>query len=101
MLLNGLLVAGLLNNSICVNDQRNPEKNAARMTRMKPRISKSTSPATIIITPTVIVAIIAMSFTDRVSRRKRKANARTKAKDDDLHIAAISVSSGMRAVSER
>ena len=39
-------------------------------------------------TPRVIVAIIRMSFMDGDSRRKRKAKQRTKAREEDLHIAA-------------
>ena len=67
--------------------QRKPEKNAADMTRMKPRVEKSTSPATIMMTPTVIVAIMATRRQEGVSRRKRNAKRRTNAKDEDLHIA--------------
>ena len=87
ILLNGLLVAGLRMRRIWVSDQRKPEKKAARMTRTKPRRLKAASPATIIMTPTVMVAMMRMSLTDGVSSRKRKAKQRTKARDDDLHIA--------------
>jgi len=72
-----------------VSPQRKPEKNAADMTRMKPRAEKSTSPATIITTPTVMVAIMATRRQEGVSRRKRKAKMRTKAREEDLHIAGI------------
>ena len=72
--------------------QRKPEKKAADMTRIKPSTEKATSPATIIITPMVMVAIIATSRQDGVSRRKRKAKRRTKASEDDLHIARLDVS---------
>jgi hypothetical protein len=41
-------------------------------------------------TPTVIVAMMAMSFREGVSRRKRKAKRRTKARAEDLHIAGDS-----------
>ena len=57
------------------------------MTRMNPRVENLTSPATIIITPRVMVAIIATKRQDGTSRRKRKAKTRTKASDEDLHIA--------------
>ena len=67
--------------------QRKPEKKAAAMTRMKPMASKNASPATIMMTPTVIVMMMSMSFMDGDSRRKRKANIRTKAREEDLHIA--------------
>lgn len=87
MELNGLDVAGLRRRRICVRPQRKPEKKAALMTRMKPRTEKSTSPATIMITPTVIVNMMATRRQEGTSRRKRKAKRRTKARDDDLHIA--------------
>ena len=67
--------------------QRKPEKKAAKMTRMKPRASKSVSPYTIKITPIVIVVMIKTNLIEGSSRRKRKAKARTNAKDEDLHIA--------------
>ena len=67
--------------------QRKPEKKAAAMTRMKPMASKNASPATIMMTPMVIVMMMSMSFMDGDSRRKRKANMRTKAREEDLHIA--------------
>ena len=67
--------------------QRKPEKKAADMTRTKPSVENLTSPATIIITPIVMVVIMPTSRHDGTSRRKRKANIRTKAKDEDLHIA--------------
>ena len=88
MLLKGLLVAGLRRSSIWVRAQRKPEKKAAAMTRAKPITSKATSPATIIMTPTVMVAIMRMSLTDGDSRRNRKAKQSTKASEEDLHIAA-------------
>ena len=84
---NGLEVAGLRRRRICVRPQRKPEKKAAEMTRTKPRAEKSTSPKTIIITPMVIVAIMATRRQEGVSRRKMKANMRTKAREEDLHIA--------------
>lgn len=87
MLLNGLLVAGFLRRSICVKAQRKPEKKADKMMSMNPRALKSVSPATIIITPTVIVAIMRISFKEGVSRWNTKAKRRTKAKAEDLHIA--------------
>lgn len=93
MLEKGLEVAGLRRSRIWVRPQRKPEKKAARMTSMKPTTLKSTSPATIIITPAVMVIIMKTSFQDGVSRRKRKANPSTKARADDLHIAMLHVSS--------
>jgi hypothetical protein len=89
---NGFEVAGLRRRRICVRPQRKPEKNAADITRMKPRAEKSTSPATIITTPPVMVAIMATSRHDGDSRRKRKANNNTNASEDDLHIADRNVS---------
>lgn len=87
MLLKGLLVAGFRRRRICVRAQRKPEKKAAAMTRMKPIASNAVSPATIIMTPRVIVAIMRISFIDGDSRRKRNAKQRTKAREDDLHMA--------------
>ena len=87
MLANGLEVAGLRRRRIWVSPQRKPEKKAAEMTRMKPPRSNSTSPATIMTTPKVMVAMMATSFQVGVSRRKRNANIRTNARDEDLHMA--------------
>ena len=87
MLLKGLLVAGLRRRRICVRAQRKPEKKAAAMTRMKPMTSNAVSPATIMMTPIVMVAMIRMSLTEGDSSRKRNAKESTKARDDDLHIA--------------
>lgn len=63
-----------------------PEKNADAMTRVKPTALKAASPATIMITPTVMVVMMKMSFIDGVSSLKRKANRRTKASAEDLHM---------------
>ena len=59
------------------------------MTRMKPVRTKvaSDSEETIIITPTVMMVIIATSIQVGFSRRKIKAKVRTKAREEDLHIA--------------
>lgn len=83
----GFDVAGFRRRRIWVRPQRKPEKNAADMTRMKPIAEKSTSPATIITTPAVIVAIMATRRQEGFSSRKMKAKIRTKAKAEDLHIA--------------
>jgi len=56
---------------------------------MKPRVLKETSPATIIITPIVMVSIMATRRQDGISRRKAKAKQRTKAREEDLHIARV------------
>ncbi len=92
ILLKGLLVAGFRNNRIWVKAQRNPEEKAAEMMSAKPSASKAVSPATIMITPIVMVAIINTSFHDGCSRRNMKANKRMKAKAEDLHIALSNVS---------
>ena len=57
------------------------------MTRMNPRALKDVSPATIITTPAVIVAMMRMSFMEIASRRNTKANVRTNASEEDLHMA--------------
>ena len=67
--------------------QRKPEKKAAEMTSTKPRVEKCTSPDTMRTTPTIMVAMMAMRRQEGVSRRKRKAKRRTKAREEDLHIA--------------
>lgn len=85
---NGLEVAGLRRSRICVRDHRKPDDAAADMTRKKPRTSKAVSPATITMTPAVMVAIMAASFQDGFSRWKRKAKSRTNPKTEDLHIAS-------------
>lgn len=75
--------------------QRKPEKNAAAMTRTNPIASKAASPATIMMTPNVIVAMMRISRIDGDSRRKRNAKHRTKAREEDLHIAICHVSDGL------
>ena len=87
MLLNGLLVAGFRRRRICVRAQRKPEKKAEDIIRINPRALKRVSPATIMMTPTVIVAMIRINLIEGVSSRKRKAKMRTNARDEDLHIA--------------
>lgn len=87
MLLNGLLVAGFRKSRICVSAQRKPEENADEIIKAKPSALNLVSPATIMMTPTVMAAMIRISLMDGVSRRKRKAKKRTKAREEDLHIA--------------
>ncbi len=85
----GFDVAGLRRRRICVRAQRKPEKKAAVMTRKNPRAEKAISPKTIMITPMVMVAMMATRRQEGDSRRKRNANISTKAREDDLHIAGI------------
>jgi hypothetical protein len=82
----GLEVAGWRSRRIWVKPHRKPEKKADAMTSVKPSALKAVSPATIITTPTVIVAMIMINFIEGDSRRKRKANSKTKARADDLHM---------------
>ncbi len=89
MELKGLEVAGFRSNRICVRAHRNPEKNEADMTRMKPSALKAVSPATIMITPTVIVKMMRTSLMEGDSSRNKKAKSRTKAREEDLHIAFL------------
>ena len=86
---NGFAVAGLRRRRICVSDQRKPEEQAEAMTRMKPKAWKAVSPATIMTTPTVMIAIMRTRRHEGCSRRKRKAKMRTKPSADDLHIAVV------------
>ena len=95
----GLAVAGLRRRRIWVRDQRNPEEQAEAITRMKPRAWKAVSPATIMTTPTVIIAIMRTRRHEGCSRRKRKAKMRTKPSADDLHIAVdVSIHLGFAGV---
>ena len=87
MLEKGFEVAALRSKRIWVRAQRKPEKKAERRIRIKPRRLKAVSPATIITTPPVMVAIMRLSFQEGVSRRKMKAHRRTKARAEDLHMA--------------
>lgn len=57
------------------------------MTSMNPTGEKMTSPMTMRITPAVMVAMMRTRRREGVSRRKRKAKRRTKAREEDLHIA--------------
>lgn len=92
MLENGFDVAGLRRSRIWVNPQRKPEKKAAEMTRAKPPTLNSTSPNTMSTTPSVMVAMMATRRHVGVSRRKANANMRTKASEEDLHMAKAKVS---------
>lgn len=56
------------------------------MTRPKPSALNAVSPATIITTPIVIVAMTIINLKEGDSRRKRKAKIRTKASAEDLHM---------------
>ena len=87
ILLKGLLVAGFRRSRICVRAQRKPDEKAEEMIRTKPSVLKAVSPATIMMTPTVMVAMMRISLREGVSRRKRKAKRSTKAREEDLHIA--------------
>ena len=49
----------------------------------------SISPATIMMTPAVIVAIMRISFKDGCSRRNRNAKIRMNASAEDLHMADV------------
>src|SRR5687768_8887361 len=91
MLEKGLDVAGFRRRRIWVRAQRKPAKKAAEMTRTKPPTSNCTSPNTIRTTPIVMVAIMATRRQVGCSRRKAKANSRTNASDDDLHMATHEV----------
>jgi len=89
---NGFEVAGLRRKRICVKDHRRPEENEAVISNRKPNRLKAVSPATIIITPTVITAMIANSFQDGFSSLKINAKRRTNPSTEDLHIAEGKVS---------
>ena len=80
-------MAGFLRRRIWVRAQRKPEKKAAEITRMNPRGLKAVSPAAVMTTPTMIIVIMRINLTETASRRKRKANKRTKAREEDLHMA--------------
>lgn len=84
--------------------QRKPDEKAEEIMRTKPSTLNAVSPATIMMTPTVMAAIMRISLREGVSRRKRKAKRRTKAREDDLHMAEgnhlISVSGLFRRKTE-
>ena len=82
----GFEVAGCRRRRIWVSAHRKPEKNDADRAKAKPRAWNAVSPATIIKTPKVIVRMIRMSLMEGFSRRKRKANIRTKIRTEDLHM---------------
>ena len=82
----GFDVAGWRRRRICVRPHRKPEKKAEAMTRVKPRALNAASPATIMMTPTVMAVMITMSLMDGVSSLNRKAKRRTNASADDLHM---------------
>ncbi len=83
----GFEVAGFRRSSICVRDQRRPEKKEAIISRMKPNVLKAVSPATIIMTPTVMTRMMAPSRHEGFSRRKMMANPSTNPRVEDLHMA--------------
>lgn len=87
MELKGFPVAGFRRRRIWVSAQRKPEKKAEEMISAKPRVLKAVSPATIMTTPMVMVAMMRMSLREGVSRWKMNAKRRTKARAEDLHIA--------------
>lgn len=97
MELKGFPVAGFRRRRICVSAQRKPEKKAEEMIRVKPRALKAVSPATIMMTPMVMVAMMRMSLREGVSRWKMKAKRRTKARAEDLHIAGEKRGKGLVA----
>jgi hypothetical protein len=70
----------------CVMVQRRPDMQAAVMTRKKPNISNSTSPATSIISPVLMIPMVAARDHVGVSMPQRKAKKRRKRGADDLHI---------------
>ena len=85
---NGLEVAGFLNSRICVSDHRSPDRAEDMITRIKPIGTNVASPATIITTPTVITVMTPTNCHVTFSRRNIKANIKTNAKAEDLHIAS-------------
>lgn len=85
---NGFAVAGLRSRRIWVRDHLKPDEQADAMTRMNPRAWKAVSPATIMMTPRVMMEIMNTRRHEGCSRRKRNAKIKTKPRADDLHIAA-------------
>jgi hypothetical protein len=73
--------------SIWVSDQRRPPRALADMTRMKPTRTKCVSVATIRSTPEEIRRMTPTSRRENVSRRKKKAKAKTNTSEEDLHMA--------------
>ena len=83
----GLDVAGFLRRRIWTSDHRRPEKNEAVMSKMKPMGTNAVSPATIMMTPTVMSVMIPNIVQEAFSSRKRIAKPSTKPRVEDLHIA--------------
>src|ERR1700742_840803 len=86
---NGLDVAGCRRSKIWVRDHLKPEEHDANMTSTNPSVLKAVSLATIMITPMVMVLMMATNLHEGCSSRKRNAKRRTKPRAEDLHMAAI------------
>jgi len=72
----------------CVSDHRRPPSADAVRTWTMPTASNCVSVETMRTTPDVMMRMMPTSRHDGTSRRNRKAKMRTKASDDDLHMAA-------------
>jgi len=85
----GFAVAGLRSRRIWVSDHLKPDEQAEAMTRRKPRAWKAVSPATIMMTPMVMMEMMKTRRHEGCSRRKRNAKISTKPRAEDLHIAGM------------
>jgi hypothetical protein len=70
---------------------RSPPIALALITRRNPSRTKAVSDATINKTPEKIKEMTATSLHENTSRRNRNANKSTNIRDDDLHIAAVTL----------
>lgn len=89
MLANGFDVAGFLRRRIWVSAHLKPLKKAAERIRMNPGRENDVSPDTMRMTPIVMTEMIRTKRMEGVSRRNRNAKRRTKARAEDLTMAAI------------
>jgi hypothetical protein len=87
--------------SIWVRDHRRPPRALAEITRIKPPRTKWVSVATIRSTPAEMRRMTPISRRENVSRRKKKANAKTKTREEDLHMAVSDVVGGLISTTEK
>lgn len=79
----------LLRRRSCVRPHRRPPSALADVTNKKPLSTKWVWVATMRRTPAQMRNMTPMSRHENISSLSRKANRRTKTKDDDLHIADV------------
>jgi hypothetical protein len=86
-----MVAAGFSRPSFCSSELIEKDSNAILQRREEAQRTKRVSVATIKTTSPKIRRITPMRRNENISRRKRKANRRTKVKDEDLHIAGVGI----------